>query len=323
MRPTTLSPTNMPTNMPTKACVSFFDEVSLPVTTTFTVEVPKDIAYPGNSQVTYPGCVNPLLGPPPKLPPYTPADEAAYKAYLCCLEQKYAIQGKWWFHRDDPVDATFTFKKKTDALAFTKDAVCSKIGSNDAYTPPPPTGGTGGAGKAQVELWDSDILFRRAYEFLKFEVDYNVVVPNPPGGGGTTAFVTVYMKNPSRTPSPNSFFDCSMGFSVPTPITENQWKKLVIDKNTVSDNVRSRPPTSGSCGAGVNTIQKFIDFTGGEALLGVNNGELYSFVLVTGSTAQDNSNLEVCWSQPTLTFGWTSSPSDIVRDQYVHQFTPV
>jgi hypothetical protein len=248
-----------------------------------------------------------------------PPDVNKVNEYRSCIEEQdgSSISGKWWFNRDDQ-NSSFRFESVADlsSPAVTKDAACAKM-EDDPLDPDPQRFQTGNLGlaKSQFELWDKSIWNRTASEFVNFHVDYNINNPNP-SPGGTTAFVVVYMLD-SGNPRPR-FYDCRLKF-VPVSPPSKKWLSIAFDQDTPADDA------SASCAYTAGETKSIRNYVSRkpDARFGVNNGEFYAFILVTASTLQINSGLDVCWSEPTITF--TEVGEDGRTRQIVsrHQFVPI
>lgn len=92
------------------------------------------------------------------------------------------------------------------------------------------------------------------------------------------------------------YYDCRFDYLLDNVVATGT---LVITPETEGNAVaRGSNSASGSC-AGTTTLQAFLD-ANPDAVMGVGNGELYTFVLNTGSTNQDNENLEICWGDVSI-----------------------
>ena len=96
-----------------------------------------------------------------------------------------------------------------------------------------------------------------------------------------------------------NFFDCRLDFLIPSTVGTGT---LVVTKDTVAGNSDDGDTPALGCG-GATTLQQYLDNNSG-AVLGAGDssqGSIYSFVLSTGSTNQNNNGLEVCWSNVAIT----------------------
>ena len=109
-------------------------------------------------------------------------------------------------------------------------------------------------------------------------------------GDGVTfkneGYVNVYMRSGVNT----NFYDCRLDFLIQVTslfTSGDATRELVIDHTTTTTS------SGRSCGTSPFSIGQYLA-NNPNAVLGVGNGELYTFTLDTGSTGQDNQGLKVC-----------------------------
>ena len=154
-------------------------------------------------------------------------------------------------------------------MFFEEDAVCGEITSTEDLS------------RTRFELWDDVYIGKSLGLFKKFSVGYDFRSV----GGGSGGYLNLYL----RATDNGNYYDCRLDFSIPNVVGTGT---LVVTPETV--------PSSGSSGCGgTPTIEQYHADNPG-AVMGVGNGELYAFVLNTGSTNQDNSGQEICWSDASV-----------------------
>jgi hypothetical protein len=189
--------------------------------------------------------------------------------YLECLEDPAngpAIVGDWWLQRD----------VNNGEMFFEEDAVCGIITSTETDS------------RTRFELWNDVHLGMDLGLFKEFSVGYDYRAL----GGGSGGYLNMYL----RVADNAEYYDCRFDFLLDNVVATGT---LIITPETEGNAVaRGSNSASGSC-AGTTTLQAFLD-ANSDAVMGVGNGELYTFVLNTGSTGQDNSGLEICWGDVSI-----------------------
>lgn len=206
----------------------------------------------------------------------------ACTAYLACLgkpENGPVFVKPWWINRD----------VEFGGIEFVEDAVCARFNTND------------GDNKARLELWDSTYLDMDLAQFKEFSVDYDIVT-----AVGSSAYVNMYVRSSNNM----EWYDCRFTYDTSgssgtlriTPDTEMEVKGR-------GPNAASPCPTTG----GTSNIAAYIA-ANPNAVMGVGNGELYTFALNNGSTVQNNNGLDACWSN--VSFTRKDAGGDIYVDNY-------
>ena len=189
--------------------------------------------------------------------------------YLECLEDPDngpAIVGDWWLQRD-------VFNGE---MYFVEDAVCGNITS------------TADDSRTRFELWNDVHLGMDLGLFKEFSVGYNYIAV----GGGSGGYLNMYLRVDENS---TAYYDCNLDFNIlPNEVGTGT---LSVTPKTVVSAARSSGNDNG-CDGGT-TIEDYLD-ANPDAVMGVGNGELYTFVLNTGSTKQDNENLEICWGDVSI-----------------------
>ena len=182
-------------------------------------------------------------------------------SWLKCLQKNPkdngpAFNNPWFMNRD----------VSDGQIVFEDGRVCGNIPTDN------------GDGKARMELWDPTYLNERLDRFRQFKVPYEIVTPT----AGSQAYVNVYLRENSAS---TSYYDCRLNFEAPAATTSGTTGEILIDLDTPSD-------SAAKCAAGTS-IQDYID-DNNDAVMGVGNGEWYTFAINDGSTAQSNAGLSVC-----------------------------
>ena len=183
--------------------------------------------------------------------------------YLECLEDPEngpAIVGDWWLQRD----------VNNGEMYFVEDAVCGNITS------------TADDSRTRFELWNDVHLDMSLGFFKEFSVGYNYLAV----GSGSGGYLNMYLRVDETS---TAYYDCRFNYLLDNVVATGT---LVITPETEADSI------GGSCG-GTTTIEDYLAANPG-AVMGVGNGELYTFVLNTGSTGQDNSGSEICWGDVSI-----------------------
>jgi hypothetical protein len=134
--------------------------------------------------------------------------------------------------------------------------------------------------KTTLELWDEKYINMPLGLFKEFKVDYDVI-DSP---GANTGYLNFYLRSAA---SNTNYYDCRFDFLIPNAVGRGT---LAITPDTV------KSASGGSC---PSTIKDYLA-ANPNAVMGVGNGEKYAFVLVTGSTGQNNSGQHTCWSNVSI-----------------------
>ena len=114
--------------------------------------------------------------------------------------------------------------------------------------------------------------------FKKLSVDYNVIST----GGGSGGYVNFYLRTDGTS---SEYFDCRIDYSIPNAVGTGTLEVFPYTKGTA--NTWSTGNSNGC--SGQISVLDYLDANSG-AVMGVGNGELYTFVLNGGSSGQDNSD---------------------------------
>mmetsp|Transcript_25789 Transcript_25789/g.38447 ORF Transcript_25789/g.38447 Transcript_25789/m.38447 type:complete len:330 (+) Transcript_25789:133-1122(+) len=195
--------------------------------------------------------------------------------YFECLQDPATgpvFVGDWWLQRG-------VFNGE---MYFVEGAVCGKITS------------TADDSRTRFELWNDVHLDMSLGFFKEFSVGYNYLAV----GSGSGGYLNMYLRVDETS---TAYYDCNLVFSI-LPNEVGTGTLLVTPETVVSS---ARTFSSGNdngndngCDEGT-TIEDYLDANPG-AVMGVGNGELYTFVLNTGSTGQDNSGSEICWGDVSI-----------------------
>ena len=189
--------------------------------------------------------------------------------YLECLEDPAngpAIVGDWWLQRD----------VNNGTMFFEDDAVCGRISVADENS------------RTRFELWNDVHLGMDLGLFKEFSVGYDYRSL----GGGSGGYLNMYL----RVADNAEYYDCRFDYLLDNAVATGT---LIITPETEGKAVaRGSNSAPGSC-AGTTTLQAFLA-ANPDAVMGVGNGELYTFTLNTGSRNEDNSGLEICWSDVSI-----------------------
>jgi len=189
--------------------------------------------------------------------------------YLECVEDPEngpALVGDWWLQRDVINGEMF----------FEEDAVCGRISVTD------------GDSRTRFELWNDVHLGMDLDLFKEFSVGYNYRAL----GGGSGGYLNMYL----RVADNAVYYDCNLTFNIPNEVGTGT---LLVTPETVVSSARTfSSGDANGCIAGT-TIEDYL-VANPYAVMGVGNGELYTFALNTGSTGQDNENLEICWGDVSI-----------------------
>jgi len=189
--------------------------------------------------------------------------------YFECLQDPDngpVLVGDWWLQRDVINGEMF----------FEEDAVCGRISVTD------------GDSRTRFELWNDVHLGMDLDLFKEFSVGYNYRAL----GGGSGGYLNMYL----RVADNAVYYDCNLTFNIPNEVGTGT---LLVTPETVVSSARTfSSGDANGCIAGT-TIEDYL-VANPYAVMGVGNGELYTFALNTGSTGQDNENLEICWGDVSI-----------------------
>mmetsp|Transcript_18851 Transcript_18851/g.29540 ORF Transcript_18851/g.29540 Transcript_18851/m.29540 type:complete len:337 (-) Transcript_18851:141-1151(-) len=194
----------------------------------------------------------------------------ACDAYYECLEDPAngpVLVGNWWLQRD----------VNNGEMFFEENAVCGRITESDLNS------------RTRFELWEDTFLGMDLSLFKKFSAGYDFRSVS----GGSGGYLNLYL----RATDNGDYYNCNFVFDIPNEVGTGT---LVITPETVPDSVRASGTNTNGC-TGTPTIQDYVAANPG-AVIGVGNGELYAFVLNTGSTNQDNNGQEICWSDVSIQY---------------------
>ncbi len=188
---------------------------------------------------------------------------AGVDAYTECLQDPAngpVLVGDWWLQQ-----SVFN-----GTMFFEEDAICGRITSAELNS------------RTRAELWDDTFLGMDLGLFKKFSAGYDFRSVK----GGSGGYLNLYLRATDNT----NYYDCRLDFLIPNQVGSGT---LVVTPETVPGSSRGI-----GCG-GTPTIEQYLA-ANQDAVMGVGNGELYAFTLNTGSTNQDNSGQEICWSDVSI-----------------------
>ena len=192
--------------------------------------------------------------------------------YFECLQDPATgpvFVGDWWLQRD-------VFNGE---MFFEEDAVCGRITNTELNS------------RTRFELWNDVHLGMPLGLFKEFSVGYDYRSTRT-NGGGIGGYLNMYLRVDENS---TAYYDCNLDFNIlPNEVGTGT---LSVTPKTVVSAARSSGNDNG-CDGGT-TIEDYLD-ANPDAVMGVGNGELYTFVLNTGSTKQDNENLEICWGDVSI-----------------------
>mmetsp|Transcript_24845 Transcript_24845/g.37644 ORF Transcript_24845/g.37644 Transcript_24845/m.37644 type:complete len:321 (+) Transcript_24845:58-1020(+) len=186
--------------------------------------------------------------------------------YLECLEDPEngpALVGDWWLQRD----------VNNGEMFFEEDAVCGRITNTELNS------------RTRFELWNDVHLGMDLGLFKEFSVGYDYRSTRT-NGGGSGGYLNMYLRVDENS---TAYYDCRFNYLLDNVVATGT---LVITPETEADSI------GGSCN-GTTTIEDYLAVNE-NAVMGVGNGELYTFALNTGSTNQNNENLEICWGDVSI-----------------------
>ena len=218
------------------------------------------------------GCANPSTGVccTEGLACFTsgaPSDDC--DAYNACLQDPAngpVLVGKWWLQPDVSYGEVY----------FTEDAVCGAITSTEDDS------------RTRLQLWEETYINMELDRFKKFSVDYNFIST----GGSSGGYLNFYLRTDGTS---SEYFDCRIDYSIPNAVGIGTLEIFPYTKGTA--NTWSTGDGTGC--SGQISVLDYLDANSG-AVMGVGNTELYTFVLNGGSTGQDNSGQEICWSDVSI-----------------------
>eukprot|EP00573_Skeletonema_grethae_P010410 CAMPEP_0201697318 /NCGR_PEP_ID=MMETSP0578-20130828/10683_1 /ASSEMBLY_ACC=CAM_ASM_000663 /TAXON_ID=267565 /ORGANISM="Skeletonema grethea, Strain CCMP 1804" /LENGTH=338 /DNA_ID=CAMNT_0048183463 /DNA_START=76 /DNA_END=1092 /DNA_ORIENTATION=+ len=199
--------------------------------------------------------------------------------YTACLQDPAngpVLVGNWWLQRDVSFGEVF----------FEEGAVCGQITSTDEDS------------RTRLELWDDTFHGMDLSLFKKFSAGYDFRSTS----GGSGGYLNLYLRVDG---SSTAYYDCRLDFLIPN--VEGTGTLVVTPETIGSSNPRTtgtNPGDDNGCPSpnGQISIQDYLA-ANPDAVMGVGSGgELYAFVLNTGSTGQDNSGQEVCWSDVSIQY---------------------
>ena len=177
------------------------------------------------------------------------------------------LVGDWWLQRD----------VNNGEMFFVEGAVCGKITNTELNS------------RTRFELWNDVHLDMCLGFFKEFSVGYNYLDV----GSGSGGYLNMYLRVDETS---TAYYDCNLVFNIPNAVGTGT---LLVTPETVVSSARTfSSGDANGCIAGT-TIEDYL-VANPDAVMGVGNGELYTFVLNTGSTNQDNENLEICWGDVSI-----------------------
>ena len=225
------------------------------------------------------------------LPPTYPFDitNAGCLTYLECLQDPAngpVLVGDWWLQRD-------VFNGE---MFFEEDAVCGRISSTELNS------------RTRFELWNDFDLGKDLGLFKKFTVDYDVRSATANNNG----YLNMYLRVEANT----EYYDCRLDFLIPDAVGTGTLVVTLDTEGTAVPRLRSgvNPNAGTSCNNAVTTLRAYLA-ANPDAVMGVGNGELYTFALNTGSTNENNSGQEVCWSNASVQ-RYDESTGEIIVTSY-------
>jgi hypothetical protein len=194
--------------------------------------------------------------------------------------------GDWWLQRD-------VFNGE---MFFEEDAVCGRISSTELNS------------RTRFELWNDFDLGKDLGLFKKFTVDYDVRSATANNNG----YLNMYLRVEANT----EYYDCRLDFLIPDAVGTGTLVVTLDTEGTAVPRLRSgvNPNAGTSCNNAVTTLRAYLA-ANPDAVMGVGNGELYTFALNTGSTNENNSGQEVCWSNASVQ-RYDESTGEIIVTSY-------
>ncbi|KAK1738726.1 hypothetical protein QTG54_010756 [Skeletonema marinoi] len=190
--------------------------------------------------------------------------------YFECLQDPDngpVLVGDWWLQRD----------VNNGEMFFEDDAVCGRINSAALNS------------RTRFELWNDVHLGMDLGLFKEFSVGYDYRAL----GGGSGGYLNMYLRVDETS---TAYYDCNLVFNIPNAVGTGT---LLVTPETVVSSARTfSSGDANGCIAGT-TIEDYLA-ANEDAVMGVGNGELYTFALNTGSTDQDNSGSEICWGDVSI-----------------------
>lgn len=193
-------------------------------------------------------------------------------AYYACLQEPAngpVLVGDWWLQRD-------VFNGE---MFFEDEAVCGRISSTELNS------------RTRFELWNDFDLGKGLGLFKKFTVDYDVRSATANNNG----YLNMYLRVEDNT----EYYDCRFDFLIPDAVGTGTLD-VTLDTEGTTDPRSSTNNEGASCDLGATSTLRAYLAANPDAVMGVGNGELYTFVLNTGSTNEDNSGQETCWSDASV-----------------------
>jgi hypothetical protein len=128
--------------------------------------------------------------------------------------------------------------------------------------------------------------------YFQFKAGYDV--EQSTSSTSNQGYLNIYMRTSKAS---TAYYDCRFDFLIPTDVDSGT---LVVDQGTTKGNSASHSSGINNGCSGSNNISEYLA-ANPDAVLGVGNVELYSFVLNSGSTNQNNEGLKTCWSDISIT----------------------
>ena len=196
----------------------------------------------------------------------------ACPVYLECLQDPSngpVFVGDWWLQRD----------VSNGEMFFEDDAVCGRISSPESN------------GKTRFELWNESDLSKGLGFFRKFTVDYDVRASPTTN----TGYLNMYL----RVSDNDKYYECRFDFNIPDAVGTGTLEVTLDTVGTAVPRGSPNPNAGTSCNNADTTLRAYLA-ANPTAVMGVGNGELYTFALNTGSTGQNNDGQETCWSNASV-----------------------
>ena len=197
------------------------------------------------------------------------SDSTECVAYNTCLQDPAngpVLVGKWWLQPDASYGEVY----------FTEDAVCGNITSTEDDS------------RTRLQLWEEGYINMALDRFKKFSVDYNFIST----GGSSGGYLNFYLRTDGTS---SEYYDCRIDYSIPNAVGTGTLDVFPYTKGTA--NTWSTGDSTG-CSGQISVLDYLAVHQ--NVVMGVGNTELYTFVLNGGSTGQNNSGQEICWSDVSI-----------------------